>query len=545
MKTINGLALILAVGGLTLAGLGSAGAQTPSVSWPAGPVPQGEQGSEEERLSGSRTDVGSALELRRTPVPLGQAGPVDPETYRLGPGDLLQLDLWGRLIRTMPLEVSPEGRIFLPGLGPVEVAGRSLAWTRAHILALVAETFRGVKADLRLLRLRTFKVYLTGRVNRPGAIEVNPATRASEAVDRVGVADGGSRRDIEVRRRDGPALRLDLLRIQATGRLDLDPLLSDGDVIHVPAATDFVEVQGGVAVPGRYELGPGDSLMTLVEIAGGFLPASAVQGALLVRFKSASARESLWVSLDEVASGANNPALRDGDRFYVFLTPDYHVVPQVAIYGEVERPGTYPIVLGRDRLSDLVYWAGGFLPLADRSALHLLRYSESHDEKDPELDRLVTLSRPDMTESEYAVLQTKLAERKNSFRVDWARVQREGKDLDPLLRDGDVLRVDRLVTSVRIEGEVRRPGYVDYVFGRTLREYVELAGGFTDRAARGSVRVSRYLTGQIVPAKSLKNVQPGDFIWVPDRKDVDFWPIFRDVVTVAGQIAVIVVAVRR
>jgi protein involved in polysaccharide export with SLBB domain len=149
-----------------------------------------------------------------------------------------------------------------------------------------------------------------------------------------------------------------------------------------------------------------------------------------------------------------------------------------------------------------------------------------------------------MTESEYTKLETKLAERKNSFTIDWSRVE-AGSANDPLLQEGDFVRVDRFVPTVRIEGQVKRPGYVDYAPGRTLGEYIQLAGGFTDRSARTSVRVSRSLTGQIIPARSLRGVQPGDFIWVPERRDFDAWTSFRDVITVAGQVAVVIFTLSR
>jgi len=118
-------------------------------------------------------------------------------------------------------------------------------------------------------------------------------------------------------------------------------------------------------------------------------------------------------------------------------------------------------------------------------------------------------------------------------------------DLDPLLQDGDIVHVDRLVPSVRVEGQVKRPGYVDFAPGRKLGEYIRLAGGFTERSARSAVRVSRGITGQIVPARSLREVQPGDFVWVPERPDVNVWGVFRDIVTVAGQVAVIIFTLGR
>jgi len=91
---------------------------------------------------------------------------------------------------------------------------------------------------------------------------------------------------------------------------------------------------------------------------------------------------------------------------------------------------------------------------------------------------------------------------------------------------------------------VLSPGFVEYAPGRNFDDYVQLAGGYTHRASRGAVRVSRSLTGQVIPAKSVRSIEAGDFIWVPERRDIDAWQIFRDIVTVAAQVAVIYLAVR-
>jgi protein involved in polysaccharide export with SLBB domain len=300
-------------------------------------------------------------------------------------------------------------------------------------------------------------------------------------------------------------------------------------------------------------LGAQDSLHTLIQLAGGTLPSAIRDKALLVRFVAAGQRESLWVDLDRVAGGEQDPPLRDGDHLFVQFRSGYHVLPTVEIQGEVEHPGTYPIVLGQDRFSNLVRWAGGFRPQANRSAIHLVREIGSPNEsdkltpaqKDLEFDRLARLPRSGMTESEYTKFQTKLAEQKNAFLIDWASIQKGSSDVDPLLQEGDVVRVDRLVQTVRVEGEVRRPGFVDYVPGRSLREYIDLSGGFTDRASKSTIRVSRSLTGQVIPARSVKSIQPGDFVWVPERKDVDTWAVVRDVVAVASQVAVLVFTLSR
>src|SRR5437870_4602271 len=141
-------------------------------------------------------------ELRR-PSQVVQAGAIDPASYVLGPGDGLELDLWGRLARTVPLDVSPEGRVFVPGRGSMDVSGKTLAWAREHVLKMVAEQYVGVRGDVRLVTLRTFKVFLSGDVKATGAVEVNSATRVSEAIARVGLLEGASRRNISVQHANG------------------------------------------------------------------------------------------------------------------------------------------------------------------------------------------------------------------------------------------------------------------------------------------------------------------------------------------------------
>lgn len=497
---------------------------------------EGEKASAEEKAAEDQ--------LKRAQQLVAQSGPIDPARYVLGPGDVLELDLWGAFSRSTFLTVSPEGTVFLFSSGPVDVAGHTLSWARERILRMVGESFRGVRADLRLIQLRSFKVYLAGAVKTPGPISVTSVTRASEAVG-DGLAAGASRRNIEIRHRDGSRARLDLELFEATGSQRWDPVLVDGDVIVVPLAREWIGALGGVARSGRFEYAPGDSVGTLLRLSGGLVPSSAAERALMVRFTSPSDRESVWVNLEEVGSGRGDFALRDGDQLFVSMRAGFHQLPAVTIYGEVERPGTFPIVLGRDRFSDMIRWAGGFRTFANRSSIFLIRDTGTQREIDPEFDRLVRLSRAEMTESEYTKFQTRLAERKNSFRLDWSRVQSGGSDADPLLQPGDLVRVEQLVSTVRIEGQVRRPGFVDYVQGRPLSEYVKLSGGFTDRAARRDVSVSRLVTGQVIPARSLQAVLPGDFVWVPERRDVDAWAVFRDVVTVAGQLALLIFTLSR
>jgi protein involved in polysaccharide export with SLBB domain len=471
------------------------------------------------------------------------SGPIDPDTYRVGPGDLMVLQLWGKVSRSVMLEVGPEGAILLPGAGTYSVNGRTLTEVRHEVLSRMAKEFRGVSMDLRLVRPRTFRIYLTGQVRSPGPTPISAGSRVTDALVPGLLMDNSSRRRIEVLHTDGQREIADLDLFHRTGVTQANPLLRDGDVLNVPVMTDFLYADGAVARPGRYELGPNDSLLTLFRLAGDPAPSADAERVLLIRWRQPFQAESLWFRLDQVYSRQVNPMLREGDRLYVFFIPQYHLQHEVTILGEVARPGVYPITEGQHRLSDLISAAGGFLTGADLSAIRIQRHSTSAGEKDPELERLLRLSRDQLTSSEYEVLRTKLANLRDEYRVDWNRLQAQKDQLDVLLKDGDVVRVERLVSSVRVDGEVTRPGFIRFEEGQGVEEYVREAGGYTNRAWKSKVRVSRAVTGQTLQAKDVKALDPGDLVWVPEQSDRGVWYHTTVILTVLAQLATVVIAV--
>ena len=133
---------------------------------------------------------------------------------------------------------------------------------------------------------------------------------------------------------------------------------------------------------------------------------------------------------------------------------------------------------------------------------------------------------------------------REDYRVDWTRLNNSPRDLDLLLRDGDIVRVERLVSSIRIDGEVRRPGILTFRPGLSIADYVRQAGGFTDRAWSGRIRVTRAVTGQTLPAKSVRALDPGDFVWVPERPDKSLLDYSRETLTALAQIATVVIGIR-
>ena len=289
-------------------------------------------------------------------------------------------------------------------------------------------------------------------------------------------------------------------------------------------------------------LAPGDSLSTLLALAGGVLGES-TDDATLVRFRDATHTDTVSFHVSDVIAGRFDVTLQDGDHAFVYFHPGYHQLARASIFGEVKRPGTYPLTPGSTRISALVAGAGGFLPGADLATLRVFRANRLAGESDPEVERLAALSRKEMTASEYEVLRARLSVRREDFRVDWNRLQTE-PDLDMALQDGDVLRVDPVLPSVRVEGEVRRPGLIRYEPGRKIDEYVKLAGGFSERAATSQVRITRSVTGQTILARDADGLQPGDMVWVPERGEPATWQSLQNILVVLAQLATVIVVVR-
>jgi protein involved in polysaccharide export with SLBB domain len=216
---------------------------------------------------------------------------------------------------------------------------------------------------------------------------------------------------------------------------------------------------------------------------------------------------------------------------------------KVSVVGRVPREGTFPIRLGSTRLTEVVAAAGGLLEDADRSAIRLVRLTPG-TQSDAEFDRLLRLSREDMTRSEYEAFRAQLAARSPDIRVDWTLLEEGRTDLDLLMQDGDVIRIERRTNAVRVDGQVLRPGIVPYVAGKPFHWYIEQAGGYTQRASIGQARVTRAANGQGMLARDVGTISPGDQLWIPEKSDATFWKYFTDALVVAAQLATVWLAVR-
>ena len=475
---------------------------------------------------------------------LALAGPIDPGTYVLRPGDRLVVQWSGRVTRAEYVDVGPAGDIFLTEVGGMNVAGQTLAAARTAILDRLQRVTRDVRVDVQLSHPRTFRVYLSGAVSDPGATEALGGSRVSDVVRPSALLVNASRRNILVRHRDGSAETADLERLFRLGDHSRDGWLRDGDAIVVPPAAEFVNVTGAVRTPGQVELAPGDSATTLLRLGGGALPSAAEEGVVWIHWTDAAVPETLRTNLHDLAAGVSGGPLANGDHLFVRFIPDYRQTGAVEIKGEVARPGSFPVRIGGTRLSEVVAAAGGLLPTANPNAISVHRPRPESERPDPDLAAKLQAAQRELNISEYEALQSQMASRGEEIIVDWTRLLANPKALDLMLHDEDVVTVNRLEPSIRIDGQVMRPGVVSYVSGMSLDKYIEQAGGWSARAWRGHEQVTRAGTSHTLLAMSIKTLHPGDFIWVPTRPDVSQWRRSGELLAAMAQIATIIIAIR-
>ena len=507
--------------------------------------------------------------------PLGEPlleRPVDGIGYVLGPGDVLALTLQGTISRNVELVVSPEGKVLIPGASEVKVAGLNLDDARTAIRAEVAKAFRNVQVSVTLVRLRRFTVYVLGQVMSPGQYTASPVDRVSEAIrlaggliDRVPLPgartppkleERGSERSITLVHQDGTKSRCDLLRFRRTGDLAANPTVRDGDVIIVDYKREGVLLNGEVNSPGSIEFVEGDSLGSLIALAGGLTGKALLDTVEVGRFDPGSreprvlhlSRGGVSGATPEEAASARESifgfAVEPRDAILIRTNPEWDVRHTVLIQGEVTYPGTYVVDESKSTLSDLIGRAGGFTANASLREAKLVRKVDESI-KDAEFERLRTVPTADMSPTEYEYFKMRSRQRLGLMAVDFdALFGRNDESQDVLLRDGDVITVPPKKTYVTLSGRVAFPGNLEYEPGLSVDDYIKRAGGYSWKAAKGRTVVIRAASGEWIPKRRASRIGPGDTIWVPDKPERDWYAIFKDSLLIVSQLATVYLVIK-
>lgn len=463
---------------------------------------------------------------------------VDPKTYVVGPGDVFLINFYGGTGTPVSVEVLPEGVVSLPDVGQVAVGQTTLVEAEKRIMDALMTRYRDRAIGVALAKVRSFKISVTGAVEKPGIVIVSAADRVSEAVALAGgLQRKGSQRNILLANVDKDTLNADLAYFNATGAVEANPYLHEGQVVFVPVVSDSfnkVEVYGAVNAPGVFEYRQGDRISDLMEL--GFGPAidADLSGAELVRFSTSSnGKESIPVDLRQILADRNSEAnieLLPDDRLFVRGVAGYRLKEQVMIAGEVKYPGVYPIMEGMKTLRQLIDRAGGLLPQASASEAEMIRKSEYGAlEVKTSFDQLLMMSTDKLTDFEVQYLKETSSRKPGKVAVDFELLLSDRtEEHDVPLMNGDIITIPRKSFAVTVLGRVVNPGLVPYRDGATVEHYISLAGGYGYKANKRDIRLIKANSGAVVRADKRTEVAMGDKIMVPQKKGVDLWQLFKD-----------------
>jgi protein involved in polysaccharide export with SLBB domain len=394
--------------------------------------------------------------------------PAGPD-YVLGPGDGLSIELWGGVAQRLQRVVDREGKVALPEVGDISVAGRPLGDAQQIVQSALRTQFHNVEADVSLARIRTVRIYVVGDAVRPGAYDISSLSTPLNALYAAGgPTSRGSLRHLRQYRGATLVQEMDVYDLLLHGIHTELARIQSGDTILVPPIGPEVVVEGMVRRPAIYELGGETSLAEILELAGGVLSSGTLRHVDVERVVAHESRTMLRVDLPEgndqkaVNAALDKFQVQDGDKIKISPILPY-ADKTVYLDGHVFRPGKYPYREGM-KITDILHSYSDLLP--EPAANHA---------------EIIRLQAPDNAP---IVLAFDLA---NAI---------QGKDQDLTLRPFDTIRVfgrydfqDQPVITVT--GEVRFPG--DHVTNGTtrLRDAVYMAGGTGPDAELNDAQVFR------------------------------------------------------
>lgn len=471
---------------------------------------------------------------------------VNSDEYRVGPGDRIAITIIGTTPDKFDLAITPEATLVVPAVGVVDMKGLTLTEAKARLMKVLSEYYPKASPSVSLLEVRHFRVTVVGAVENPGLITVTANTRASEAVQDAGLRTDAGMRSLRLLR-GTDTLRVDLVAFLNLGNLDLNPYLMEGDILQIPAVDrrwGYVDIQGAVVTPGRFELAPNDRIGDIIDLAYGLVPNADTTRLELWRFTKGE-REALRVEWPQGSTYSiwRQTPLRPDDRVIIRDIEGYHSQSSVYVNGEVTRPGVYVFPGEAVSLLQVIDSAGGFTLEADLAHAYVIRKATPTWQTE-RATRVAKIPVEILSRLESDWIQAEALSMPGRVSTNFVALFAKGElNYDLMLANGDQVIVPKQTNYVNVIGQVVQPGLVAHDPDGTLSYYLERVGGYAWRADRGRTFVLKGGTGAAVKRGQVRSLDPGDIIVVPTKRDRDWWSTFKESMVVVANLATIYLVV--
>ena len=381
-----------------------------------------------------------------------------PQNYRLGPGDAVNVDIWGASQESITETISPDGTITIEDIGVIQLGGLSVSQAKAKLRRELGPRYQNSKIELTLGQTRTITVSVMGEVKTPGTYTMSAFATVYNALYMAGGPnDIGTLRNVKVFRNGRLLSNVDVYDFLLNGKLTGDVRLQDNDVITVSPYEALVNITGKVKRPMFYEMKKTESAATLLRYAGGFT-GDAYTKAIRINRKAGPQYSVFSVGEFDLADFK----LMDEDSVSVDSTLNRYQ-NMVEIKGAIFRPGMYHVGGQITTVKALVEAADGLTEnaIGQHAVMHRMK-----------ADRTLKMQSLDIT----GIL--------------------EGTVPDVELKNEDVIFIasreeEKFDQTITIHGEVNYPGVYRYASDETVEDLVLQAGGLTNAASLAKVDISR------------------------------------------------------
>ncbi|URM37357.1 SLBB domain-containing protein [Flavobacterium anhuiense] len=400
-----------------------------------------------------------------------------PMNYVLGPGDELQLSVYGVQEYNANIPVSVEGKVSIDYVGQISVSGMSIEAATQKIKAAIAKVYSTVRSgqsqvSISLGKIRTIKVTIVGG-KQPGNYSISSLATVYNALHLAGgPGKNGSYRNIELIRNNKVYKNIDIYRFLVKGDQSDNVALKENDVIRIPAYSQRVTVEGEVKRPGIFEMKKGEKFSDLLNFASGFNEFAYTAS---VNVLQKTGKEFKVHDINESAYNSYQP--QSGDVFRVTKILN-RFENRIKIEGAVFRPDYYSFTEGM-RISDLVIRAEGLKEDAYSKRARIIRLKTD--------------------------LTTEIVN------VDLGAALSGDLNADIELKREDIVTVYSILDfreeyKVTIDGEVKNPGEYEYFENLTLNDLVAQVGGLTGSASK-RVEIARMIKSDAIDDADPKRIE--------------------------------------
>ena len=381
-----------------------------------------------------------------------------PQNYRLGPGDEVNIDIYGASQESISETVSPDGYVTVEDFGLIQLGGLTVSQAKQKLRSVLGPRYQGSHIELTVGQTRTITISVIGEVKMPGTYTMSAFATVYNALYMAGGPNEiGTLRNVKVYRNGRLLSNVDVYDFLLNGKLTGDVRLQDNDIVTVGPYEALVNIAGKIKRPMFYEMKKTESAATLLRYAGGFT-GDAYTKAVRIHRKAGQMYSVFNVGEFDL----NDFKLMDEDSVSVDSTLNRYQ-NTVEVKGAVFRPGMYQVGGQICTIKALIEAADGLTEnaIGQHAVMHRMKKDRTLEVKSVDIIGIL-----------------------------------EGNVPDIELRNEDVIYVgsreeEKEDQTITIHGEVNYPGVYKFASNETVEDLVLQAGGLTNAASLAKVDVSR------------------------------------------------------